>query len=47
MHIFLTITEGQSIDKAFASAMVLVVLVLIINVVARLTVRRFFRHGAT
>jgi len=47
MHIFLTITEGQSIDKAFASAMVLFVLVLIINVVARLTVRRFFRHGAT
>ena len=34
MHIFLTITEGQSTDKAFASALVLIILVLIINTVA-------------
>ncbi|MCH3906908.1 MAG: phosphate ABC transporter permease PstA [Sphaerochaeta sp.] len=34
MHIFLTITEGQSTDKAFASALVLIVLVLVINTVA-------------
>lgn len=31
MHIYLTITEGQSTDKAFASALVLVLLVLVIN----------------
>jgi ABC-type phosphate transport system permease subunit len=36
MHIYLTITEGQSMDKAFASSLVLVVLVLAINVCAHL-----------
>lgn len=35
MHIYLTITEGQSFDRAFASALVLVVVVLSINFVAR------------
>lgn len=35
MHIYLTITEGQSFDKAFASALVLVVVVLTINFIAR------------
>jgi len=45
MHIFLTITEGQSMDRAFSSAMVLIVLVLAINVAARYFMRRLFRHG--
>jgi phosphate transport system permease protein len=45
MHIFLTITEGQSLDRAFASALVLVVLVLIINTVARFSARRLVRNG--
>lgn len=35
MHIYLTITEGQSFDRAFASALVLVVVVLTINIIAR------------
>ncbi len=35
MHIYLTITEGQSFDRAFASALVLVVVVLTINFIAR------------
>ena len=45
MHIFLTITEGQRMDRAFASAMVLVFLVLFINILARLSARRFLRNG--
>ncbi|PKL14376.1 MAG: phosphate ABC transporter, permease protein PstA [Spirochaetae bacterium HGW-Spirochaetae-8] len=45
MHIFLTITEGQSFDRAFASALVLVVLVLGINLLARFSARRLFKHG--
>ena len=46
MHIFLTITEGQSLDRAFASAFVLVVLVLFINIFARFAVGRLFSHGS-
>ena len=45
MHIFLTITEGQSLDRAFASALVLVVLVLMINTIARYSARRLVRNG--
>ena len=45
MHIYLTITEGQSLDKAFASALVLLVLVLFINMIARAIIRRVFSHG--
>jgi phosphate transport system permease protein len=45
MHIFLTITEGQSLDRAFASALVLVVLVLFINILARFSARRLLKHG--
>lgn len=45
MHIFLTITEGQSFDRAFASALVLVVLVLFINILARFSARRLLKHG--
>jgi phosphate ABC transporter permease subunit PstA len=36
MHIYLSITEGQSMDKAFASSLVLIVLVLGINITAHL-----------
>jgi phosphate transport system permease protein len=39
-HIYLTITEGQSIDHAFASALVLIVLVLFINTSARMLMQR-------
>lgn len=35
LHIMLTINEGQSFDKAFASAFVLIVMVLAINTFAR------------
>ncbi len=45
MHIFLTITEGQRMDRAFASAMVLVFLVLFINILARISARRLIRNG--
>jgi len=39
-HIFLIITEGGSIDEAFASALVLVVLVLIINSITKIIMRK-------
>lgn len=39
-HIYLTIIEGQSIDKAFASALVLIILELIINTAARSMIRK-------
>ncbi|MFA6846590.1 MAG: phosphate ABC transporter permease PstA [Sphaerochaetaceae bacterium] len=39
MHIYLTITEGQSSDKAFASALVLVVMVLLINTLAKILMK--------
>lgn len=38
-HIYLTIIEGQSIDKAFASALILIILELIINSVAKKILR--------
>ncbi|AEC01665.1 phosphate ABC transporter permease PstA [Parasphaerochaeta coccoides] len=40
LHIMLTINEGQSFDKAFASAFVLIVVVLIINTTARWMMNR-------
>lgn len=43
MHIYLTITEGQSFDRAFASAFVLVVVVLTINFIARVLMTSSFR----
>lgn len=39
-HIFLIITEGGSIDEAFASALVLIVLVLIINSITKIIMRK-------
>jgi phosphate transport system permease protein len=39
-HIYLIITEGGSIDEAFASALVLIVLVLIINSITKIIMRR-------
>lgn len=45
MHIYLTITEGQSLDRAFASALVLLVMVLAINIIARSSARRLLNHG--
>jgi phosphate transport system permease protein len=38
-HIYLTIIEGQSIDKAFASALILIILELIINSIAKKMLR--------
>ena len=35
MHIYLGINEGQSLDKAFASSLVLIVMVLIINSISK------------
>lgn len=40
LHIMLTINEGQSFDKAFASAFVLIIVVLIINSMARWMMNR-------
>ena len=38
MHIYLTITEGQGLDKAFSTALILMVLVFVFDFVAnRLT----------
>ncbi len=39
-HIYLIITEGGSIDEAFASALVLIVLVLIINSITKLIMKK-------
>ncbi len=39
-HIYLIITEGGSIDEAFASALVLIVLVLFINTITKLIMKK-------
>lgn len=39
-HIYLIITEGGSIDEAFASALVLIILVLFINTITKLIMKK-------
>jgi len=39
-HIYLIITEGGSIDEAFASALVLIVLVLMINTITKIIMKK-------
>ncbi len=44
-HIYLIVTEGQSLDRAFASALVLIVLVLFINMIAKAVMNGSSRSG--